>query len=170
LRSGRDTQPGSVTAAILAALVLTACTGAAPDGRPSPSPTSARQAAAGPSLEFAVAAAPIDCQDPTTVARRCVLGGSAITGRFDKLRIYHQVQLGRPLGDGCAPATLDGSVSGGGWSLPLTGDGRWCGRETTLRYRLGGPHGGAGTISYRRSPLSTATETLSGALPAPRRG
>jgi polyhydroxybutyrate depolymerase len=174
VRSGRGPQPGKLATAMIATLALTACTGSAHDGerarRAAPAPTSATRPAPGPSLQFAVAAEPIDCRDPSSATAACVLGGSAVTGRFGKLRIYHEVRLGSPSRDGCAPATLDGSVSGGGWSLPLRGDGRWCGRETTLRYRLGGPRGGTGTISYRRSPLGTATETLRGALPAPPAG
>ncbi|HEX8862923.1 MAG TPA: hypothetical protein VGC06_28290, partial [Actinomycetes bacterium] len=166
MRSVRGAQPGKLATAMLAALALTGCTGAAPHGervrRAASAPTSTTRPVTGPSLQFAVAAEPIDCQDPSSPALHCVLGGSAVTGRFGKLRIYHEVRLGPPSRDGCAPATLDGSVSGGGWSLPLRGGGRWCGRETTLRYRLGGPRGGRGTISYRRSPLGTATETLRG--------
>lgn len=159
-----------VATATIAVLALTACTGGAPDRtrmRPTATrPPAMRPAAVTPSpsgapLQFAVAAAPIDCQSPEAATRPCSVGGSAVTERLGKLRLYHQVQLGLPDGDGCAAATLEGSLSGAGWSVAITGDGRWCGHEATLRYRLSGAGAGAGTLSYRRSPLGSATETLS---------
>jgi polyhydroxybutyrate depolymerase len=159
--------PWSLATALFTLLALAGCTGATPNRERASASTVAPPPAGGAPLEFAVAAAPIDCQDPGSVTRRCVLGGSAVTGRFGKLRLFHEVQLGPPGGDGCASATLEGSISGAGWSLPLRGDGRWCGRETTLQYRLGGAKGGTGTLSYRRSVMGTATETLSGQLPEP---
>jgi polyhydroxybutyrate depolymerase len=174
LRAGGCAHRRGVATAMFAVLALAACTGGTPDRgraqRPAAAPAVGPRPPAGASLQFAVAAAPIDCQEPGAADRPCRVGGSAVAERFGKLRLYHQVQLGSPGDDGCAGATLEGSLSGPRWSVPMTGEGRWCGREATLRYRFGGAHGGTGTLSYRRSPLGSATETLSGQLPRPPAG
>jgi polyhydroxybutyrate depolymerase len=58
-------------------------------------------------------------------------------------------------------------LSGASWSVPFTGDGEWCGQTARFSYRLGGRPGGQGRLEYRHEPPAAATETLSGALPAP---
>jgi polyhydroxybutyrate depolymerase len=145
----------------LLCLLLAACTGGAGD-RAEP-----ERPAATPSFQLTVASVPLSCQLLAGGPDGCQVGGSGVAGRLGKLRVYHDVRLGLPRPGGCREATTTGSVSGGAWSVPFSGNGEWCGQRASFSYRLGGRPGGEGRLEYRHEPPAAATETFSGSLPAP---
>jgi polyhydroxybutyrate depolymerase len=147
----------------LVCLFLVACTGGGGD-RDEP----ARPAE--PSLQLSVASVPLNCQAVQGMPEGCQVGGSGNAAGLGKVRIYHTIRLGFPRPGGCREATIAGSISGATWSQPLSGGGEWCGQGGQFTYRLGGRTGGEGRLEYRHAPPDGATETLSGALPAPPAG
>jgi polyhydroxybutyrate depolymerase len=142
-------------------LLLAACT-AHPAGRPQ-----AAGRAAGPSLELAVVARPLDCQPTTDVPAGCEVGGSGAGAGLGKVRVFHQVRLARTSTGDCTPATVTGSISGAGWAVPFAGEGEWCGREGRFGYRLGGQRAATGRLEYRHGAPGAAIETFSGRPPPP---
>jgi polyhydroxybutyrate depolymerase len=149
-------------AAGLLCLLMVACTGERADR-----PQAAAGRAAGPSLEFAVVARPLDCQPTADVPAGCEIGGSGTSAGLGKVRVFHQVRLARSSTGDCLPATVAGSISGAGWAVPFAGEGEWCGREGRFGYRLGGQRAATGRLEYRHGAPGTASETFSGPLPPP---
>ena len=145
----------------LLCLLLAACTGH-PAGRPQ-----AAGRAAGPSLGLAVVARPLDCQPTADVPVGCEVGGSGTGAGLGKVRVFHRVRLARTSTGDCTPATVSGSISGAGWSVPFAGEGEWCGREGRFGYRLDGQRAAAGRLEYRHGAQGAASETFSGPLPPP---
>jgi polyhydroxybutyrate depolymerase len=149
------------TAAGLLCLLLAACGGRADR------PGGAAGREAGPSLTLTVVSVPLDCQPTPDIKGGCRAGGSGVGNGLGKVRLYQDVRLGQPRAGGCTAATVSGSLSGGGWSAPFSGDGEWCGHTARFTYRLAGSPGGQGRLQYEHQPPAPATETFSGALPAP---
>jgi hypothetical protein len=149
-------------AAALLCLLMAACTGERAER-----PHAAAGRAAGPSLELAVVARPLDCQPTADVPAGCEVGGSGTGAGLGKVRVFHQVRLARTSTGDCLPATVTGSISGAGWAVPFAGEGEWCGREGRFGYRLGGQRAATGRLEYRHGASGTASETFSGPLPLP---
>ncbi|HET6748520.1 MAG TPA: PHB depolymerase family esterase [Actinomycetes bacterium] len=150
------------TLAGLLCVLLAACGGGRAD-RPAPAP----EPAAGPSLTLTVVSVPLDCRPAADLPPGCRAGGSGLAGGLGKVRVYQEVKLGQPRAGGCTEAGVAGSLSGAGWSVPFGGSGEWCGQRARFTYRLRGQPGGQGRLEYRHEPPAAATETFSGALPAP---
>jgi poly(3-hydroxybutyrate) depolymerase len=146
------------TLAGLLCLLLAACTagGGEPEQPDRP---------AVPSLRLTVASVPLSCQPLPGAGSGCQVGGAGVAGGLGRVRLYHQVRLGQPQTGGCRQASIAGSLNGGAWSVPFSGDGEWCGRSAAFTYRLGGQPGGQGRLEYRHDPPAAATETFTGALP-----
>jgi polyhydroxybutyrate depolymerase len=150
------------TAAGLLCLLLAACTGGRADR-----PEAAAGREAGSSLTLTVVSVPLDCRPTPDLQGGCRAGGSGIGSGPGKVRLYQDVRLGQPRAGGCTAATISGSLSGARWSARFTGDGEWCGHTARFTYRLAGTPGGQGRLQYEHQPPAPATETFSGALPAP---
>src|SRR4029453_11721610 len=95
----------------------------------------------------------------------CSVGGSTAMVR-GKLRLYHDIRLGRPEADGCTAATTTGSISGGGWAVRFAGTGRWCGQAGEFRYQFPDRSATRGRLVYQPSRSGTATEMFIGPVPA----
>jgi polyhydroxybutyrate depolymerase len=148
-----------VAAALVAALLLSGCTVGHQRSKTAPG------GAARPSLVFTVIAAPLDCQVALVAATTCSVGGSTAMVR-GKLRLYHDIRLGRPEADGCTAATTTGSISGGGWAVRFAGTGRWCGQAGEFRYQFRDRSATRGRLVYQPSRSGTATEMFIGPVPA----
>jgi polyhydroxybutyrate depolymerase len=161
VQAARATGWCPVLAALVAVMLVAGCT--VGHERPKTAPGGAAR----PSLVFVVVAAPLDCQVALVDATTCSVGGSGPAADGGKLRLYHDIRLGPPGTDGCAAATTTGSISGAGWAVRFTGDGRWCGQAGRFSYRFSGRSATQGRLVYQPSPSGMATETFTGPLPAP---
>jgi len=150
------------TAAALLCLLLAGCTGGRADRSEPPAGIGA-----GSSLELAVVSRPLDCQPTADVPAGCEIGGSGAGAGLGKVRVFHDVRLARTSTGDCTPATVSGSISGAGWTVPFGGDGEWCGQQGRFDYRLDGQRGAPGRLEYRRGPQGAASETFTGPLPVP---
>ena len=148
-----------VGVALVAALLVVGCTVGQQRSKTAPG------GAARPSLAFAVVAAPLDCQVALVAAPSCSVGGSTATVR-GKLRLYHDIRLGRPGADGCTAATTSGSISGSGWAVRFAGTGKWCGQAGEFGYRFKNNSATQGRLVYQPSRSGSATEMFIGPMPA----
>jgi hypothetical protein len=89
---------------------------------------------------------------PATPTLRLTVASAGFADGLGRVRVSHQVRLGRTRASGCREAGIVGSLNGGAWSVPFNGSGEWCGPWAAFTCRLAGRQRGEGRLEYRHDP------------------